>query len=133
MADDRVQARDPEATRGGPARDELPAGQAGPDTGVRGRRGRGPRPERPRRDTEHAGRLAADRHPAAVHGQYRPYPGQPADGAHLRGADASGQHREQVRHDVGVAVGSTAGSAAKCHSVSPENQHWCGSGDRNSR
>ncbi len=88
----------PEPARGGPARDELTAGQPGPDPGRRRRRGRRPGPEGPRRDAEHAGRPPVDHHLAAVHGQHRPYSGQPADSAHLRGGEAGGQHREQVRH-----------------------------------
>jgi len=55
------------------------------------------------------------------------------------GNDAAGAETVGVRVGVGVEVGvgdrdgSTAGRAAKCHSVSPANQHWCGSGARNSR
>ena len=33
----------------------------------------------------------------------------------------------------GEGVGLMAGTAARCHKDSPENQHWCGSGDLNSR
>jgi len=34
---------------------------------------------------------------------------------------------------VGVAVGVATGTASQYHRVSPENQHWCGSGFLNSR